>query len=111
MRLHHKGEFSRIREQGRRLSKGCLIANWMTFPGESVSRLGVVTSKKLGKANVRSRARRLLRESFRLHQNALREPVALVLIARNSIVGRGLAEVERDYLALLNQAKLLKPIE
>jgi RNase P protein component len=50
-----------------------------------------------------------MRETFRLHQHALQQPVALVLVARPSIVGRGQAEVERDYLSVLQQAGLLKP--
>ena len=108
MRLQNKRDFATIREQGRRLSKGCLIANWMILPSGSRSRLGVITTRKLGKAHVRSRARRLLRESFRLHQQELREPVAIVLVARNSILGRKLAEEERDYLACLRQGSLLK---
>ena len=107
MRLRHKGEFTRIREEGRRVSKGCLAANWLVLPAGSLPRLGVITTRKLGKAHVRSRARRLLRESFRLHQHELRNPVALVLVARNSIVGRRLSEVEADFLALLRGVSLL----
>lgn len=109
MRLQHKAEFARIKERGQRGTKGCLIANWMPLPAGSTPRLGVITTRKLGKAHVRSRARRLLRETFRLHQHDLREPVAMVLIARASIAGRRLGEVERDYLALLRQVRLLKP--
>jgi ribonuclease P protein component len=107
-RLQHNGEFAQIRERGRRVSKGCLIANWTILPDGALSRLGVITTRKLGKAHVRSRARRLLRESFRLHQHELRQPVAMVLVARSSILGRKLQDVERDYLALLQQARLLK---
>jgi RNase P protein component len=50
--------------------------------------LGVVTSKKIGGAVQRSRARRLLRESFRQHQHEFAQPVELVLVARNSIAGK-----------------------
>jgi ribonuclease P protein component len=55
----------------------------------------------------RARARRLLRESFRVNQGKLKKPLTLILIARPSIAGKGFQEVERDYLNLMRQAKLL----
>ncbi len=107
-RLKQRGEFVRARAQGLRLVCGCLIANVAPRPSHSGSRLGVVTSRKIGGAVARSRARRLLRESFRLHQGELAQPVDLVLIARPSIAGMGLAQVERDFLRALRQARLEK---
>jgi ribonuclease P protein component len=107
-RLKQRGEFSRIRAEGVRLVCGCLIANVAPRATGEASRLGVVTSRKIGGAVVRSRARRLLRESFRLHQMELARPVDLVLIARASIVGKGLADVERDFLRAVKQARLEK---
>ena len=88
---------------------GCLIANWRKLPAESMPRLGVITSGKIGNAvaKVRNRARRLLREAFRSHQHDLVQPVDLVLVARASIVGKGFAEVEKDFLTTLRRAKLL----
>ena len=61
-----------------------------------------------GTGLARSRARRLLRETFRLHQHDLRQPVRMVLVARSSILGKQRAEVERDFLSALRKAKLLK---
>ena len=87
---------------------GCLIANWQRLPDGAKPKLGVVTSKKIGGAVQRNRARRLLRESFRQHQYELAQPVEIILIARNSIAGRALAEVEKDYLTALRRAGLLK---
>lgn len=86
---------------------GCLIANWRRLPVDATTRLGVVTSKKIGGAVVRNRARRLMREAFRVHQQELTQPVDLVLVARQSIVGRGLAGVEKDFLATMRRAGLL----
>ena len=107
-RLAQSRDFARVRQQGQRLVLGCLIANWNRLPDGALPKLGVVTSKKIGGAVQRSRARRLLRESFRQHQHEFAQPVELVLVARNSIAGKKFADVEKDFLAALNRAKLLK---
>jgi ribonuclease P protein component len=106
-RLKQRGDFARAKAEGRRLVCGCLIANILLRPQGQPSRLGVVTSRKmLGGAVARSRARRLLRESFRLHQHDLTRPVDLVLIARSSITGKKRADVEMDLQRVLRQARL-----
>jgi ribonuclease P protein component len=105
-RLKSPGEFARAKAQGQRLICGCLIANVLPRPPGQSSRLGVVTSKKIGGAVARSRARRLLRECFRLHQRELARPVDLVLVARPSIAGKKLADVELDLMRVLRQARL-----
>jgi RNase P protein component len=43
-----------------------------------------------------------------LHQHELAQPVELVLVARNSIAGKDFAGVEKDFLAALRRASLLK---
>ena len=107
-RLQLPGEFARAKSQGQRVVCGCIIANVLARPAGLASRLGVVTSKKIGNAVARGRARRLLRESFRLHQHDLARAVDLVLVARPSIAGRKFAEVERDFLRVLREARLEK---
>ena len=106
-RIQSGRDFARARAEGRRLAVGCLVLNWVEAAGEQ-PRVGVITSRKIGGAVVRSRARRLLREAFRLHQNRLARPVDLVLVARQSIVEKAFADVERDFLAALRRAELLK---
>jgi len=107
-RLKNRRDFEGVRKRGERLASGCLLGNWERLPAGAGSRLGVITSGKLGNAVVRSRARRLLRESFRQHRQDLSAPVNLVLVARASIVGKGFVQVERDFLTLLRRARLLK---
>ncbi|MBM3836230.1 MAG: ribonuclease P protein component [Verrucomicrobia bacterium] len=108
MRLRTKREFNLIRDTGHRLARGCLAANWKILEPGSTCRIGLITSRKLGKAVIRTRARRLLRETFRLHQHDFREPVAIVLIARRSIIGKTFRDVENDFVSLCRQANLLK---
>lgn len=108
-RIKQGRDFGRAKVQGRRLSQGCLILNWVDLPPAGFSRVGVITSRKIGESVARSRARRLLREAFRLHQRCLAKPVDIVLVARGSIAGKAYAEVESDYLAALKKARLVKP--
>jgi ribonuclease P protein component len=98
-RIKQGRDFLRIKTEGKRFASGCLIANWS---------LGVITSRKMGNAVARGRARRLLREAFRLHQLDLCRPVDMVLVARPSIVGKVFAEVERDLIEAFRRGRLLK---
>lgn len=106
-RIKQTRDFARARAQGERLAQGTLVANWLKLSAGSKTRLGVVTSKKIGGAVERNRARRLLREAFRMHQNDLRQPVDLVLVARPSIAGKPFADVEKDFMTALQKAGLL----
>lgn len=110
-RLKTGRDFAHIRKEGQRLITGCLIANWVRLPEGGSSRLGVVTAGRIGNAVVRSRARRLLREAFRIHQHELAQPLELVLVARPSIADKAFAGVEKDFLTTLRKAGLLKPNE
>jgi ribonuclease P protein component len=107
-RLQQSGDFARIKAEGQRVVIGCLIANWSECPDGKSSRLGVVTGKSVGSSVVRSRARRLLREAFRLNQHSLRLAVDLVLVARRSISTKTRQQVETDLVRALSQAKLLQ---
>ena len=108
MRIKQGRDFARVRQEGQRLVTGCLIANWRPLPDSGRTRLGVVTGGRVGNAVVRNRARRLLREAFRLHQHDLARPVDLVLVARPSIAAKDFAGVERDLMSTLRKTGLLK---
>jgi ribonuclease P protein component len=108
MRIKQGRDFTRLKQQGLRIVNGCLIANLLKLSPGSPLRLGVVTSKRIGNAVVRNRARRLMREVFRVHQHELAAPIDLVLVARPSIAGKSLESVERDFLTTLRKAGLLK---
>jgi ribonuclease P protein component len=107
-RIKQGRDFARVRREGQRAVYGCLIANWQRLPPAASSRIGVVVSKKVGNSVARSRARRLLRETFRLHQWEFAQPIDLVLVARASIAGHAFAQVEKDFLTTLRKAGLIK---
>lgn len=67
------------------------------------NRLGISVSKKVGNSVVRHRVTRLVRESYRLHENIFNSGLDIVVVARNNAGTASYAEIES---ALLHLGKL-----
>ena len=78
-----------------------------------VNRLGLTTGKKIGGAVVRSRARRLMREAYRLiedEQNLVYGNL-LVIAARAKIADAKMQDVKKDMLWCLKRVGLVEKNE
>ncbi|MEY3276904.1 MAG: hypothetical protein RL153_2172 [Verrucomicrobiota bacterium] len=110
-RLVHRRDFLRVREHGRRLTSGTVVLNWLELQdgpeGGTVPLLGVITTKALGGAVIRNRARRRMREAFRALRPALARPAWVVLIARQSMRDADATRVSADIAGGLRRARLL----
>ena len=107
-RLQQSREFARLRQRGDRLASAASSPTGSACPLAPRRNSAWSPAKKSAGRSERSRARRLLRESFRRHQHDLAQPVEMVLVARNSIAGKKFADVEKDFLAALKRARLVK---
>jgi len=67
------------------------------------NRLGISVSKKVGNSVVRHRVTRLVRESYRLHENIFNSGLDIVVVARNNASSASYADIES---ALLHLGKL-----
>ena len=72
------------------------------------NRLGISVSKKVGNSVVRHRVKRLIKESYRLHEGVFNSGLDIVIIARQSAAAVGFYEAES---ALLHLAKLHEMIK
>ncbi len=74
--------------------------------GLPYSRFGFSVSRRIGKAVVRNRAKRRLREIVRQRQHAIRPGYDIVFIGRRPIVNASHAELVQAVETLLRRAKL-----
>ena len=72
------------------------------------NRLGISVSKKVGNSVVRHRVTRLIRESYRLHENIFNSGLDIVVVARNSASKIGYSEIESALLHLGKLHKILR---
>jgi ribonuclease P protein component len=98
-RLRHRQDFLRAQAQGKRLHTrhfGVTLAPM----AEGHPRLGLVATRRLGKAVQRNRVKRLLREFFRRHQTGL-PAFDLVIMAKKGASTLEYHQVEEELGRLL----------
>ena len=72
------------------------------------NRVGITVSKKLGKANVRNRIRRRLREVYRLNEDKFQPGWDIVVVARTRAIHAPFDTLTENYLALAKKSGVLK---
>lgn len=108
-RLTGSRDFKAVFSRGKTFVHRLLIAKVLrTHEGEP-SRFGFSTSKKLGKAVIRNRAKRLLRESVRLLLDRMQDTgYDAVLIARPPIREAHVDDVKQAVEELFSKASLFR---
>ena len=71
------------------------------------NRVGITTGKKLGHAVVRNRARRRLREVYRLNEHLFKPGYDIVVVARHKCVTADFQKLTKAYLSLAEKAGIL----
>jgi ribonuclease P protein component len=72
------------------------------------NRVGITVSKKLGKAHIRNRIRRRLREVYRLNEEAFQPGWDIVLVARSRALNAPFSQLNASCLSLAAKAGILK---
>ena len=100
-------EFRRLYTKGKTAVTPYLVV-YCLKTGRDHRRVGYTVSAKLGKAVVRNRVRRRLREIYRLNADKLIDNADLVIVARSRCVGGEFAKMEKAFLRACAELKLFK---
>ena len=105
VRFQHSSEFLRVKTQGR--AYGGRLMTVGALKGCDSTRVGLITSKRVGGAVERNRVRRRLRELMRLTRPQWAQGVWVVVIARHAAVDAAFAELQNEWLRLAERAGVL----
>ena len=105
--LKENYEFRRLYQKGASAVSGCMVV-YCRKNKLGHNRLGLTASVKLGHAVIRNRARRRLREVYRLNACRLRSGWDMILVARGRTVTASWEELNDTFLRLCRKLDLLE---
>lgn len=71
------------------------------------NRVGITVGKKLGKAHIRNRVRRRIREVYRLNEEKFQSGWDIVIVARSRAIEAPFDKLTGSYLSLAKKAGIL----
>ena len=99
-RLSQAREFAKLKAEGRSYHGKFMVLSVLRVLPAEVSRVGFVTSRRVGGAVVRNRVRRRLREIVRVARPGLAAGLWLVLIARRQAAAVDFAALREEWVQL-----------
>ena len=105
--LRKEADFDNVYKRGRSVGDKYVVVFYIKNHRD-INRTCFLASKKVGNSVRRNRARRLMRESYRLMKDRLPIGYDIIIIARNTITGRTFFEVDKSIKRAFSKAGLLK---
>lgn len=106
-RLRLNADFQRVRHEGKTWTHRLIVMS--AAPNRrDYSRFGFAASKRVGKAVIRNKVRRRMREVVRLKRQTIRAGWDLIFVARFSAAQATYAQIERAVDDLIKRAGLYR---
>jgi len=107
-RIHKTSDFKYVAQHGKKINDRFLVINYLERGDNKATRLGIITTRRLGKATQRNRLRRVLREAFRHVLPKLRRGFDIVVIVREKARETDCKVVRESFHTLLIKAGILQ---
>lgn len=105
-RLTRSSEFRRVKEQGRSYHGALMVLNVAPVVESQQTRIGLVTSRRVGNAVQRNRARRRLRELAR--ESRMKKGLWIVVIAKKNAATAPWPTLKAEWLQLCARASIFE---
>ncbi len=106
-RVRRNKDYRRIYRAGKRFSNRAGLIYVAKTKTEAI-RIGFVATKKIGHAFARNRAKRLMKEVYRLHRHELLPRHEAILLAGSFLTTATYEEAEKALLALWRKAGIME---
>jgi ribonuclease P protein component len=106
-RLTRSSEFARVRAEGRAFHGKTMVVSVLPGAAPEGTRIGFITSRRVGGAVVRNRARRRLREVVRADRPQLLAGCWIVIIAKTPAATAPFPDVQKEWRNLAKRAGVL----
>ena len=105
--LKKNDQFREVYKRGKSLANNYLVI-YVLENNLEINRLGISVSKKVGNSVVRHHLARLIRESYRLHEDMFNSGLDIVVVARKSAADINYHDMESALLHLFRLHKIIK---
>ena len=105
--LKNSSEYAEVYNHKESLANKYLVM-YILPKDQMYSRIGISVSKKVGNSVIRHRFVRLIRESYRLNKDKLKDGYNIVVVARTTVKGKGFKEIESAFLHLCKLHGILR---
>lgn len=104
--LKQNKQFKRVYNRGKSIINNTLVL-YLIKNSENYNRLGIVVNKKVGKAVIRNRVRRLIKENYRQKEATIKTGFDIIFVARVRANNCSFNQIEWAMRQLLNRADML----
>ena len=104
LRLLKRHEFSKIKDSRKRLVGSYIRISYL-FTDSTSPKLGITVSTRFGKASIRNRFKRIVREAFRTSYHLLPQNIEIIILPTKTAKKSKMIDIQNDLLNLLENLK------